>query len=705
MITVAKNAGFCFGVRRATDTVEKLIKEKNNSSVYILGQLIHNEEYIKYLEENGVYEISPDQIDEIYERAKSGEKITVVVRTHGIEKEIYEKLQGCDEKEENFTLVNCTCPYVTKIHKIANENSNTKVKKEIFVLIGSGGHPEVLSIMSHAKGDKYVFSNGQELENFLLEMKKREDFDEIIVNMASQTTQKLQEWEKCQKILKKYCTNAKIFDTICSVTDIRQREADELSRKSDVMIVVGGKGSSNTSKLAQVCEKNCKNTYWVQTSRDIPLDKIGYAKNIGITAGASTPDSLIQEVKETMSEIMEKQIENEDFGKMLEEMESVKLYTGATVTGTVMGITDTEIRLDLGAKLTGIITKDQITDSNDVNLADLFKIGDEVDAKVISKSDRDGIAILSKKMVDSVKNLAKIAEYASTNETVDAKVVEITKGGVVCDVEGVRVFVPASLTGVKKGDDMNVLANTTQQIKIVEIKDNKREAIGSIRAVINEQKKAEYEQRQAEKEQKRLEKEAYFNSLEVGMVFEGPVKNVTNYGAFVDIGGVDGLVHKTELTWNNKIAPSSVVKTGDVIKVYIKSIDTENKKISLGYKTEDSKPWNIFKSQYNVGDVVIVKIRNIETYGAFAEIIPGVDGLIHISQIADRKIESVASVLTKGDSVSALIKEIDDEKEKVSLSMRALLEEGSEEEADDEEVEVEVIEEAAEEVAADETAE
>ena len=700
MITVAKNAGFCFGVRRATDTVEKLIKEKNKSSVYILGQLIHNEEYIKYLEENGVFEISPDQIDKIYERAKNGEKITVVVRTHGIEKEIYEKLQSCDEKEKNFTLVNCTCPYVTKIHKIANENSDTKVKKEIFVLIGKNDHPEVLSIMSHVDGDGYVFSNGQELENFLLEMKKREDFDDIYVNMASQTTQKLQEWEKCQKILKKYCTNAKIFDTICSVTDIRQREADELSRKCDVMIVVGGLASSNTSKLAQVCEKNCENTYWVQTSRDIPLDKIGYAKNIGITAGASTPDSLIQEVKETMSEIVEKieKIENEDFGKMLEEMESVKLYTGATVTGTVMGITDTEIRLDLGAKLTGIITKDQITDSNDVNLADLFKIGDEVDAKVISKSDRDGIAILSKKMVDSVKNLAKIAEYASTNETVDAKVVEITKGGVVCDVDGVRVFVPASMTGVKKGDDMSVLKGTTQQIKIVEIKDNKREAIGSIRAVINEQKKAEYEQKQAAKE-------AFWNSLEVGMEFEGPVKNITNYGAFVDLGGIDGLVHKTELTWNNKIAPSSVVKTGEIIKVYIKSIDNENKKISLGYKTEDSKPWNIFKSQYNVGDVVIVKIRNIETYGAFAEIIPGVDGLIHISQIADRKIESVASVLTKGDSVSALIKEIDDEKEKVSLSMRALLEDNSEEEAAEEEVEVEVIEEAAEEVAADETAE
>ena len=682
MITVAENAGFCFGVRRATQTVEKLIEEKNQSSVYVLGQLIHNEEYTKFLEENGVFEVSPDQIDGLYERVKKGEKITVVVRTHGIEKDIYEKLQKCDEKEEGFTLVNCTCPYVTKIHKIASENSDTEAKGEIFVLIGKKDHPEVLSIMSHVVGNGYVFASAEELEEFLIKCKKNENFDKKIIKIASQTTQKLEEWEKCQKILKKHCTNAKIFDTICNVTDIRQREADELSRKCDVMIVVGGKNSSNTSKLAQVCEKNCAKTYWVQTCRDIPFDKIGYTKNIGITAGASTPDSLIQEVKRTMSEIMEKQIENEDFGKMLDEMESVKLYTGATVTGTVMGITDTEIRLDLGTKVTGIITKDQITDSNDVKLEDLFKIGDQVEASVISKSDRDGVAILSKKKVDSVKNIEKMVEYQKNNETVNAKVVEITKGGVVCEVESVRVFVPASMTGVKKDEDMNVLANTTQQIKIVEIKENKK-VIGSIRAVIAEQKKAEYEQRQAEKEQKRLEKEAFFNSLEIGMEFEGPVKNVTNYGAFVDLGGVDGLVHKTELSWNKNVNPASVVKAGDVIKVYIKDIDTENKKISLGYKTEDSKPWNVFKAQYNVGDVVVVKIRNVETYGAFAEIIPGVDGLIHISQIADRKIESVASVLNKGDSVSALIKEIDDEKEKVSLSMRALLDDSADEVAEE----------------------
>ena len=684
MITVAENAGFCFGVRRATDTVEALIKDENKSSVYILGQLIHNEEYIKYLEENGVYEISPEDIDTLFERAKNGEKITVVIRTHGIEENIQKKLQDCDEAEENFTLVNCTCPYVTKIHKIASENSG---EKQIFIVIGKKDHPEVMSIMSHVQGEGYVFANGEELEAFLVCEENNQNLTNFSLNMVAQTTQKLSEWEKCQKILKKHCTNAKIFDTICSVTGIRQREAEELSQKCDVMIVVGGKESSNTSKLAQVCEKNCAKTFWVQTSRDIPFEKIGHAKNIGITAGASTPDSLIQEVKGTMSEIMENQIENEDFGKMLDEMESVKLYTGATVTGTVMAISDTEIRLDLGTKVTGIITKDQITDSNDAKLEELFKIGDQVEASVISKSDRDGVAILSKKKVDSVKNWTKIVEYASTQETVEAKVTEITKGGVVCDVDGVRVFVPASMTGVGKDEDMNVLANTNQQIKIVEIKEDKKRAIGSIKAVLREQKKAKEEE--------------FWNSLEEGMVFEGPVKSIVSYGAFVDLGGVDGLVHITELSWKRIKNPSEVVSVGDTIKVFVKSFDKEAKRISLGYKTDDMNPWNIFKSQYSVGDVAVVKVVGVTSFGAFAEIVAGIDGLIHISQIADRKIDSVANVLKVGDVVSALIKEIDDEKQKVSLSMRALLEDNN----DEAEAEAEVVEEVSEEAPAEEVAE
>ena len=332
-------------------------------------------------------------------------------------------------------------------------------------------------------------------------------------------------------------------------------------------------------------------------------------------------------------------------------------------------------------KVTGIITRDQITDSNEVKLQELFQIGDQVEASVISKSDRDGVAILSKKKVDSVKNWAKIVEYANTQETVEAKVTEITKGGVVCDVDGVRVFVPASMTGIAKDEDMNVLANTKQQIKIVEIKDEKKRAIGSIKAVLREQKKAN--------------EEKFWSSLEEGMVFEGPVKSIVSYGAFVDLGGVDGLVHITELSWKRIKNPSEVVSVGDVIKVFVKSFDKEAKRISLGYKTDDMNPWNIFKSQYSVGDVALVKIVGITTFGAFAEIVAGIDGLIHISQIADKKIDSVANVLKVGDVVSALIKEIDDEKQKVSLSMRALLEDNDE---------AEVVEEAAEEAQAEEAA-
>jgi 4-hydroxy-3-methylbut-2-enyl diphosphate reductase len=448
------------------------------------------------------------------------------------------------------------------------------------------------------------------------------------------------------------------------------------------MIVVGGRESSNTSKLVQVCSKYCEKTYWIETKDEIPFDKIGGAINIGITAGASTPDSLIQEVKEMM--------ENENFAQMLEEemAKKAKIYVGATVTGIVMSISENEINLDLGDKLTGVITRDQITDSNDVKLSDLFKIGDEVQASVMSKSDSDGIAILSKKKVDVVKNWSKIVEYSNTLETVSAKITEVTKGGLVADVDGVRVFIPASMTGLSKDADLTALNKTTQQIKIVEIKEDKKRAIGSIKAVLKEQKK------EAE--------EAFWNSLEEGKVFEGPVKSIVSYGAFVDLGGVDGLVHITELSWKKIKNPSEVVSVGDTIKVFVKSFDKESKRISLGYKTDDQNPWNIFKSQYAVGDVAQVKIVGITTFGAFAEIVAGVDGLIHISQIADKKIDSVANVLKVGDVVDALVKEIDDEKQKVSLSMRALLE--TNEEAT-EEVAEEVAEEAVEEAAAEEAAE
>ena len=672
MIEIAKNAGFCFGVRRATDTVERLIKSKSpNDIICTLGKLIHNEQYIDYLEKNGVTTLSNENIDEILKKAENGVKITVVIRTHGIEKDIQARLEKYQESNKGITIVDSTCPYVKKIHKIAEENS---ASDEVFIVIGQREHPEVKSIISYVNGECLVFANENELEAYLNE----HNFDKKAVNMAAQTTLKLSMWENCQKIIKKYCTNAKIFDTICSVTETRQTEAMALAKKSDVMFVIGGKDSSNTSKLKQVCEKYCEKTFWIQTKHDIEFDKLVGAKNIGITAGASTPDSLIREVKETMSEIREESFA-ELFAEQCESGARVKIYTGATVSGTVMSISENEIRLDLGAKVTGVITRDQITDSNDVKLSELFKIGDTVESSVISVSDRDGIAILSKKKVDVVKNWSKLVEYAQSGEVVVAKVTEATKGGVVALIDGVRVFIPASMTGISKDGDMATLVGTNQEVKVVEIKDDKKKAIASIKAVLKEKRKAE--------------KEAFWASVEEGQVFEGTVKSIASYGAFVDLGLVDGLVHITELSWKRLKNPSEVVSVGDKITVFVKSVDKENKKISLGHKTEEENPWNIFKSQYNEGDVATVKVVGVTTFGAFAQVVPGVDGLIHISQIADQKIDSVANVLKVGEEIEVKIVGIDDENKKVSLSARALLPQA--EEANEEVAEEAVAEETA----------
>ena len=675
MVSVAKNAGFCFGVRRATDAIEDLIKNKKPGDVVCtLGKLIHNDQYNEYLKSQGVSVIDVDGALELLKRAQAGTRVTVVSRAHGIEREVQKKLDECAEKSENFTLIDCTCPYVKKIHKIAQENSG---QGEIFALIGQAEHPEVKSIMSYVGGRGYVFGSADELEEYL----KKGECSEYCINMAAQTTQKLTEWEKSEKIIKKYCTNAKIFDTICSVTEKRQTEATSMAEKSDLMLVIGGRESSNTSKLVQVCKAKCQSTYWVETFGDVLsmyggelVEKIRRANYIGITAGASTPDSIIQEVKENMENM------NENFAQLLEEeyAKKAKIYVGATVTGTVMAISENEISLDLGDKLTGVITRDQITDSNDIKLSEIFKIGDAVEASVVSKSDVDGIAILSKKKVDVVKNWQKIVDYAASQEIVSAKITKVTKGGVIASIDGVEVFIPASMTGVAKDGDMSVLAGTTQDVKVVEIKEDKRRAIASIKAVLREKRAAE--------------KEACWANISEGAEFEGPIKSLTSYGAFVDLGGVDGLVHITELSWKRLKHPSEVVKVGDVIKVFVKSFDKEANKISLGHKTDDQNPWNIFKSKYEEGSVASVKIVGITSFGAFAEVVPGVDGLIHISQIADRKIDSVANVLKVGDVVDAQVTGIDDEKQKVSLSIRALLPEA-------EEVAEEVAEEATEEAA------
>ena len=473
--------------------------------------------------------------------------------------------------------------------------------------------------------------------------------------MVAQTTQNLEIWNKSQKIIKKLYTNAKIFDTICSVTEQRQTEAAELAGRCDFMVVIGGRESSNTAKLYEICRSQCKNTVWIANASELEEGMFSTAQHIGIVAGASTPSDEIQEVYKTMSEM------KENFEELLES-QCLTLNTGDVVTGTVTHVSDAEIQLDVGAGVTGYIKADQISNDAAFKLTENFKNGDKVEAFVIRVSDIEGVAELSKKRVDADKNWQTLVDACESKAVLEGKVAEAVKGGVVVYYNANRVFVPASQTGVPKDGDLASLVGTTVSFKIIEIKSGKK-AVGSIRVVLREARRAQ--------------EADFWAGIEIGKAYHGTVKSMTSYGAFVDLGGVDGMVHLTELSWKHIKNPAEVVSVGDEIDVFVKSFDPEKKRISLGYKTEASNPWNIFKSQYAVGDVASVKIVNMMPFGAFAEIIDGVDGLIHISQIAMQRIAKPADLLEIGQIVDARIVEIDDEKQKVSLSIRALLEEAA----------------------------
>lgn len=651
-VTVAKHAGFCFGVRRATDALEKELAA-GNSTVCTLGRLIHNDVYNASLDARGVRCICADELDGIFEECERGASYTVVVRAHGELSDVIERMKSAAERCERFRFLDCTCPYVDKVRRIARENSGDG---RLFILIGAADHPEVRGIMSCVRGDGLVFASSAELEKWVGEIDEKSQ--DITVCIAAQTTQKLTEWKKSLKIIGKLYTKPIIFDTICNVTAERQSEACELASASDAVVVIGSRSSSNTVKLYEVCRSVCDNTYLIGSADELDALSIAPYKKMSITAGASTPDSLIREVERKMSEIIE------NFEELLEQHDSVKtIKSGDIVRGMVSSISANEIHMDLGTKSTGVVVREQITDDPSAKLDEMFKIGDEFDVFVIKVSDVDGIATLSKKRVDSDKNWKDIVAAYDNNEILEGKVIEVVKGGVIISVLANRVFIPASQTGVPRDGDLSTLVGTTQRIKIIEVRNERRRAYGSIRAVLREERKAK--------------EKAFWETVEEGMIYEGPVKSLTSYGAFVDLGGVDGMVHMSELSWTRIKHPSEVVKVGDVVKVFVKAIDRERERISLGYKTEDTDPWFIMNSKYQEGDVAEVKVVSLMNFGAFAEVVPGVDGLIHVSQITDHKIEKPGDILEVGQVVKAKITAIDQENRKISLSIRALMEEGS----------------------------
>lgn len=681
-IILAETAGFCFGVDRAVNLVYSLVND--GKKVCTLGPIIHNAQLVGDLEQRGVKII--DSIEEC------PDGYMVVVRTHGVEKSVIDDIEN-----KNIEYVDATCPFVKKIHRIVK-----KFDSSVPVLVaGDVNHPEVIGIRSYCNGKSFVFKNDEELQKIL--QNDYIDKNKKII-CVSQTTFSLEEWKKCEKIIKKVCTNCEIFDTICNATADRQNEAYEISEKSDAMIVIGGRHSSNTCKLRDVSSAHCR-SFLIETADELKSIDLSPYNVIGVTAGASTPSVIIKEVLKSMSEeIKEKEVEttsavteevvetaetadkavkepavkaSADGEASFEELlnESFKENENSkVVTGTVVSITPTEVYVDVpGRKQTGVVAFNDLSAEPIDKCEDVVSVGDEIDLVIMKTDDQDGVLKLSKKLVDAQKGWDDIVAAKENDEILEGTVTQVIRGGVLVTTKGTRVFVPASLSGVPRNQELDSIKGQTVRFKIIDITPARRRAVGSIKVVAD-----------AERKEKQ---DAVWATLEVGKKMTGTVKSLTSYGAFVDLGGIDGMIHISELSWSRIKHPSEVVKVGDTVEVTIKALDEETRKISLGFKNIEDSPWEIMKRDYPVGSVVDARIVSFATFGAFANILPTVDGLIHISQISWDRIQTPQDVLKIGDVVKAKIIDIDYDKKRVSLSIKELLDKPEEtipELADDE---------------------
>lgn len=644
-VLLAKSAGFCYGVRRAVEQAQQLAQTQK---IYLLGEITHNAHVIAKLEELGA--VTVHSLEEVPQGA------TVLIRAHGEPDRVYAQLQ-----EKGCQVVDATCPNVTRIHDIVR---NAAAQGRVPVIVGDPDHPEIVGIAGCAE-HSVVAANWEELEKIF---QNRPELVHQPLTFVSQTTAIRANWENSVENAKKVCTNAEYFDTICGATSKRQTEAAQLAGRCDSMIVIGDPKSSNTRRLTQICQESCAHVVQVEQADALSPEDFCSVRTLGITAGASTPEWIIKEVYNKMSdEIME--IE-QSFAEMLEESFKT-LNTGDKVTGTVVAITPTEVQVELGIKYPGYIPVSELSDDPDVKVEDIAKVGEEIETYVMLVSDRDCMVKLSKKRLDAAKNWETIENAVESKEVLEGIITEENKGGLVANVKGIRVFIPASQSGQPRGADLSGMVKTRVQLRITEVNRARRRVVGSIRAVAAEARAAAAAE--------------IWNNIEVGKHYTGTVKSLTSYGAFVDIGGVDGMVHVSELSWSRIKNPAEVVSVGDEVDVYVIGFDPEKKKISLGMKDRSQEPWTVFTSKYSVGDVANVRIVKLMTFGAFAEIVPGVDGLIHISQIADHRVEKPGDELTEGQMVDAKIIAIDEENKKVSLSIRALLEGNDVEETEESE--------------------
>ena len=632
-IILAKTAGFCFGVNRAVKLTYELLEQ--GRPVATLGPLIHNPQVVEDLESKGA--ITCDSVDDVPDGCE------VVIRSHGVGQSVYDKIST-----RRLAYHDATCPFVTKIHKIA---ARAGEEGAMLLVAGDAKHPEVQGIVGHTTGKVEVFANLAELEKLLPELTQQKS-----IFAVAQTTFNVQSWETCKEFLKNQCTNAKIFDTICNATWARQQEAEDLSQKCDHMVVIGGHHSSNTQKLLQVAARHTK-AINVETADELDKDWLNGARIVGVTAGASTPSSIIEEVLNCMSEEIR---DDMSFEEMLAASEAKPLYAGKIVKAKVISVSPTECVVGIdGSKHTGVVTLREMSHDPNAKMEDLVKVDDDLDLVVIKTNDQEGVDTLSRVRFEAQKGMKDVSEAAENGTVMEGDVMEANKGGVVVNVKGVRVFVPRSQATMRRDEDYTKLVGQHVQLVITECAG--RKIVGSINKVTAEANKAK--------------REEFWANVEVGKQYKGVVKSLTSYGAFVDVGGVDGLCHISELSWSNIKHPSEVVSVGDEIEVYVKSYDPENQKVSLGYKKEEDNPWVKLENEVPVGTEFTAPVVSITKFGAFVRIMPGIDGLVHISEISNERVNKVSDVLKVGDEVRVKLTAVDFDRKRISLSMKACLDE------------------------------
>ncbi len=625
-VILAENAGFCYGVKRAIKITSNHLDQTNNNT-YSYGPLIHNSQEVKRLEGLGLKTI--DSFDVI-------DKGSVIIRSHGIPKDKEEEMSKL-----KFDVIDTTCPYVKAIHKRVE-----KYKKLGYniVIIGSPTHPEVIGINGYCDNEAYVVES-------LDEVKDLPDLGKLCI--VSQTTNTIEKFERISKALEAKADEVLIFNTICKATKTRQESTYELSKIVDAMIVIGGYNSSNTKKLYEISKENCKNVFHIESIKDLSLQDLKNYNIIGITAGASTPDWIIKEAITTM--------DNLNNNEMMEAIENSfrRVSRGEIVTGEIIFVTANELMVNINYKSDGIINKEELDIEPDLNLKDVYKEGEEIEVYIVKVDDGEGNVVLSTKRVAEVKAWGHLEESFNLGEILDAKVIRVVKGGLIAEVKGIHGFIPASHVSSTYVSELDQFKDREFKVKIIDFNQGKRRIVLSRKLVEME-------------EIKELE-EKVWGSLEVGKVVRGTVQRLTDFGAFVDLGGVDGLIHISDLAWNRVKHPSEVVKANEEVDVQILSFDREKNRISLGLKQTVEEPWELFKNNANIGDVVEGKVVNILDFGAFIRLEHGVDGLLHVSQISNQHIDKPSDVLENGESVTVKIIDINEDDRRISLSIKELI--------------------------------